>query len=219
MNEAVTTNSDEWRRVLGGRFIVFDGPDGCGKTTQFRRFGAFAEEQGVEVCTVREPGGTSIGEQIREVLLDVKNEEMEVRCELLLYMASRAQLVAEVLGPARERGELILADRFVSSTLAYQGTAGGVSAEDIRAIARIALRDVQPDLYVIFDVDSETAAGRLDAEKDRMERKGNAFHERVREGYRAQVEAEPERYVLINAWKSVEEVWREVVAEIGARLG
>src|SRR4051794_20757891 len=116
----------DWTRNLAGRFIVFDGPDGSGKSTQFKRFAAQCRQQGVSVCEVREPGGTSIGEQIRTVLLDPANTDMSLRCEMLLYMASRAQLIEQIIRPALRERQLILADRFISSTLAYQGTASGL---------------------------------------------------------------------------------------------
>jgi dTMP kinase len=179
------------RAFLAGRFVVFDGPDGCGKSTQFRRFADWAAAQGVVVTEVREPGGTSIGEQIRAVLLDPRNDAMTVRAEMLLYMASRAQLLEERIRPALLRGELVLADRFVSSTLAYQGTAGGMLRDEIMDVARVAVGDMWPDEIVIFDVDTETAWKRMAASgraaPDRMEQKDAAFHQRVREGYLQQV--------------------------------
>ena len=117
--------TDPWFRHLSGKFIVFEGPDGSGKTTQFRRFLRAAEASGLTVCEVREPGGTGVGEKIREVLLDHAHKDMTLTCEMLLYMASRAQLIEQKIIPALTRGELVAADRFLPSTLAYQGTAGG----------------------------------------------------------------------------------------------
>src|SRR5437868_14970375 len=113
-------------RHLSGKFVVFDGPDGCGKTTQLKTLITKLDEAGVKVRRLREPGGTPIGEQIRELLLSTKNSDMDVRCEMLLYMASRAQLVREQIIPALAAGECVLADRFASSTLAYQGGGGGM---------------------------------------------------------------------------------------------
>ncbi len=202
------SNTDAaWVRSLRGRFIVFDGPDGSGKTTQFRRFIDFVAAAGLTVCEVREPGGTGIGEQIRHVLLDPANEDMDVRCEMLLYMASRAQLVAQRIGPARERGELILADRFISSTLAYQGTAGGLPIDDILRVGQIALHDHWPQLVVVFDVDQETASKRLNPLLDRMEMKGAAFHRIVRQGYLDQARNDPKGYLVIDATASADEVF------------
>jgi dTMP kinase len=188
-----------WIQRLAGRFLVFDGPDGSGKSTQLDRLAALARQAGVPVCEARDPGGTSIGEAIRSVLLDPANAEMSVRCELMLYMASRAQLVEERIRPALQRGEIVLGDRFVSSTLAYQGIAGGVSREDVLSAARLAIGDVWPDLTVIFDVDEHVAAHRLNPLLDRMERKGADFHRRVRRGFLAQAEASPADHLVIDA--------------------
>ncbi|TVQ65011.1 MAG: dTMP kinase [Phycisphaerales bacterium] len=185
--------------ALEGRFIVFDGPDGSGKTTQLRRFTRACRARGVRLCEVREPGGTPVGERVRDILLDRAHEEMAVRCETLLYMASRAQLVEQVIRPALAQGELVVADRFVSSTLAYQGAAGGIPIDDINTLARIACDSVRPDLVVIFDVDERAAAKRLGLLLDRMEAKGAAFHKRVREGYLEQARAEPDRHLVIDA--------------------
>ena len=185
---------------LRGKFIVFDGPDGSGKSTQFRRFREHCRHAGLTVCEVREPGGTSIGEQIRDILLDPKNAEMSLRCEMMLYMASRAQLMEEKIKPALARGELVLADRFISSTLAYQGTAGGMSKQEILEVGRVAVGDRWPDLTVVFDVDERTAATRLNPLLDRMELKGAAFHRRVRQGFLDQAKNPPfGEYLLLDA--------------------
>jgi len=211
------------RAFLSGRFVVFDGPDGCGKSTQFRRFADWASAQGVTVTEVREPGGTSIGEQIRAILLDPVNSAMMIRCEMLLYMASRAQLLEERIRPALERGELVLADRFVSSTLAYQGTAGGMTRDDILEVARVAVGDMWPDDIVIFDVDTDTAwqrmaAARADSSPDRMEQKSAEFHERVRQGYLQQCREDPARYVTIDARQNPETVFARLVESFVSRM-
>ena len=203
-------------RGLAGRFIVFDGPDGSGKSTQIRRFLGAARDAGVSVREVREPGGTAVGERIREILLDPIHAEMVVRCEVMLYMASRAQLVEEIVRPALRAGELVLADRFISSTLAYQGTAGGVPVEEILAVGACALGDVRPDLVVIFDVDEATAARRLNPLLDRMEAKGSAFHARVRRGYLDQAEADPAHHLVVDASQGEEEVWASLAKGLRA---
>lgn len=207
----------EWPHTLAGKFIVFDGPDGSGKTTQFARFAAHCREAGVALCEAREPGGTSIGEQVRAVLLNPANEAMGVRCEALLYMASRAQLVEEVIRPALARGELVLADRFVSSTLAYQGAAGGLPAEQIHALAHVAVGECEPDLTVIFDVDEETSAGRNSGAPDRVERKGLAYHRKVREGFLAQARDDPARHIVIDAAPDADAVFARLLAALEAR--
>ncbi len=208
-----------WMSELAGRFIVFDGPDGSGKTTQFRRLVRLARDvAGLPVCDVREPGGTAVGERVRDILLDPVHDEMDVRAEMLLYMASRAQLVAQRIRPAMEAGEVVLADRFVSSTLAYQGAAGGLSVEEIMAVARSACGATWPDLVVVFDVDEATAASRLNPLLDRMEQKGAEFHKRVRAGYLEQAEREPERYAVVDATRSEDAVFDALVAALRERF-
>ena len=161
-------DSAVWTSLLPGRFIVFDGPDGSGKSTQFRAVAQAAHASGVELIEVREPGGTSIGEKIRGVLLDPANTEMVTRCEMLLYMASRAQLMEERILPALSRGACVLADRFISSTLAYQGSAGGLARQDILSVGDIAIGGRWPDLVVVFDVDWATAQSRMARALDRI---------------------------------------------------
>src|SRR4051812_912005 len=193
---------------LAGYFIVFDGPDGCGKTTQLKALITRLEEAGVRVRRLREPGGTAIGEQIRKILLSPENEGMDLRCEMLLYMASRSQLVHEQIKPALAAGECVVADRFASSTLAYQGGGGGMKVEDILQVAKIAVDDAWPNLTVVFDLDTDIAMERLNplwsstgrkrgddkqsalfndgAMKDRIEQRARDYFERVRENYRWQ---------------------------------
>ncbi|MEE9405288.1 MAG: dTMP kinase [Algisphaera sp.] len=216
------------RDALRGRFIVFDGPDGSGKSTQFRRLSAAAATTGLNVCEVREPGGTYIGEEIRRLLLDPSvKDDLDVRAEMLLFMASRAQLIAQKIRPASIRGELVLADRFISSTLAYQGTAGGLPIADIFAVGHVALGNSWPDLVVVFDVDAETSAQRLrpllrprefDASKDRIESRSATYHRRVREGYLNQAAADPKRYCVIDASKEPDTVYAQLIAMLGERL-
>lgn len=211
-----------WLRRLGGRFVVLDGPDGSGKSTQFKRLCDLARAAGVVVCDVREPGGTEIGERVRAILLDPAHDEMTVRCEMLLYMASRAELVEKQIIPALGRGELVLADRYVASTLAYQGAAGGVGAADIAAVARVATRNLQPDLVLLFDIDEAAAARRLSPLLDRMEAKGAAFHRKVRQGYLDQAKADAGRYAVLDASRSADEVWADLLRtleERSVRLG
>jgi len=209
---------DDWMSALRGKFIVFEGPDGSGKTTQFTRFLARAQSAGEGVCEAREPGGTPIGERIRDLLLDNACREMSVRCEMLLYMASRAQLVDERILPAQARGELVLADRFVHSTIAYQGAAGGISREDIRKVADVVLAQVHPDLVLIYDVDEATASGRINGARDRMESKDVAFRARVREGYLEQARLDPDRCVLLDGAGDPDEVERRTLQAVRDRL-
>lgn len=184
-----------------------------------RRFKQLLDDAGLETLEVREPGGTDIGEQIRQVLLHTK-AEMTLRCEMLLYMASRAQLVEQKIKPALAAGQVVVADRYLASTLAYQGTAGGISHDDIWAVAKASLQGVLPDLVLIFDVDEQTAASRINPLMatatrkeglDRIESRGAAFHRKVREGYVAQAKQFPQDYRLINAARGPEEIWVDVV--------
>jgi dTMP kinase len=207
--------------ALRGRFLVFDGPDGSGKSTQLKLFLKAAKDAGLSVTEVREPGGTEIGEKIRDALLEhLDREEMSLRCEMLLYMASRAQLCEQIIDPALKRGDLVVADRFVSSTYAYQGAAGGIPFSEIDAAARIAMRGVEPDATLIFDVDQETAASRLNPLLDRMEAKGGAFHKRVREGYQSLIagDSSARRYLGIDARGSESQVFVNIVDALRARF-
>lgn len=204
---------------MRGTFVVLDGPDGSGKSTQFRRLCDTLRAGGLEVVETREPGGTAVGERIREVLLDPIHADMTVRCEMLLYMASRAQLVERVIRPALGRGATVVADRFVSSTLAYQGTAGGLAQPEIMSVAETAVGGTWPDLTVIFDVDEVTASRRLSPLLDRMEQKGLEFHRRVREGYLSQVRARPEAHLVVDASQEVDAVTDALFAGLASRLG
>ena len=205
---------DALAHQLAGRFLAFDGPDGSGKSTQIAKFVDWCRGEGLAVQCVREPGGTSIGEEIRTILLDPANADMDVVCEMLLYMASRAQLVAQVVRPARERGELVVADRFVSATLAYQGTAGGLSMECIQAVAEVAVGDCWPDLTLILDVDDDVAAGRVGADPDRMEQKGPEFQRRVRAGFLEQAILWPQRYRVVDASGAAQTVFGRVLEAV-----
>jgi len=196
-DHAITPADNAWMRSLGGRFVVFDGPDGSGKSTQFRRFADMVRVSGIEVVEVREPGGTAIGEKIRAILLDPANAEMTTRTEMLLYMASRAQLFEQRIAPSLAAGALVLADRFVSSTLAYQGTAGGMDEEEILAVGEVAMKRLSPLL-------------------DRMEQKGADFHARVRSGYAAQARRWPERYAVVDSSVGPDEVTAGLLAAVQA---
>ena len=173
----------DWQR-LKGRFIVLDGPDGAGKSTQVRLLEGVMSQQGVKVLAVRDPGGTAIGEKIRRILLDERNGAMSVRCEALLYMASRAQLYHEQIATALQEQQCVICDRWVSSTYAYQAVAGGVGSETVLQLAETGLERCWPDLTVIIDLASSIGLGRLSGAPDRMEQKKPEFHERVREAFR-----------------------------------
>jgi len=198
-------------------FITFEGPDGSGKSTQIRLLYECLEEQGHSVLLSREPGGTPIGEQIRKVLHDVRNTAMLPNTEILLYSASRAQHVGQVIGPAVERGELVLCDRYAESTMAYQGWGHGLDLELLRTITVFATGGLRPDLIIYLDIDVEKGLRRKlnafesgTAEWNRMDRKAQTFHERVRQGYLSMASQEPERWLVLDGTRAIEEIHQEI---------
>ncbi len=212
---------DALQAALRGKFLVFDGPDGSGKSTQLTMFLAAVRNAGIQVTEVREPGGTEVGEKIRNALLDhLDRETMSLRCEMLLYMASRAQLCEQLIKPALEKNHLVVADRFVASTYAYQGTAGGIPISEIKAAAKIAMQGTEPDATLIFDVDQATAASRLNPLLDRMEAKGAAFHAKVRQGYQDLIASDPDskRYLRIDATGKPQAVFTNILNALSTRF-
>jgi len=195
-----------------GRFISFEGLDGSGKTTQIRLLADWLGAQGREVVFAVEPGGTRVGEQIRAILLDVSHRELAPETELLLYFASRAQNVAEVIRPALARGALVLADRFTDSTIAYQGYGRGLGESTVRQLHHIACGDLFPDLTLLLDVDPEIGLARARGRGalNRMDEQAREFYRKVREAYRELACAEPERFRLIDASRDIEQVARAV---------
>ncbi len=194
---------------LYGRFIVLDGPDGAGKSTQLDMLAKYLGGLGVQVCKVRDPGGTVIGEKIREILLDKSHDQMHVACEVMLYMASRVQLMAEVISPALEEGKCVLSDRWVSSTIAYQG-AGGTDTRWIESMAEITMGGIWPDLTILLDLPSETGLARVGSEPDRMEAKGLQFHENVRLIFLDQAESHPEVFAVVDAGGDIDDVHKHI---------
>ncbi len=197
---------------LAGKFIVIDGPDGAGKSTQIKLLAEHLMGQGVDLCLARDPGGTAIGEKIRHILLDNTHDAMSVQCELMLYMASRSQLVHEIIRPALAAGQCVLCDRFISATIAYQG-AGGASLADIRAVGNVAVGGLWPNLTVILDLPSHVGLGRLGG-KDRMEAREAAFHEKVRQMFLKQAADEPARFAVVDGSGAVDEVQSRLRATI-----
>lgn len=202
-------------------FITFEGPDGSGKTTQFQRTVAALRAAGYDLVATREPGGTAIGDQIRAVLLDrPENVRMAHETEALLFSASRAQHVAEVIRPALAAGKLVLCDRFYDSTLAYQGYGYGLDLEALRRITAFATGGLKPDLTLYLDCPPEVglrrrAAGQ--AEWNRLDARPLDFHQRVYEGFRALIEAEPERWVVIDARGEPDAVFAQVITALRLR--
>jgi dTMP kinase len=198
---------------LQGKFIVLDGPDGCGKSTQVELLVKWLRGQGVPNSRFRDPGDTSIGERIREILLNPEHLAMDTRTELLLYMAARAQLWAEKIAPALAANRCVVLDRWLSSTCAYQGFAGGFGIDKVIKIATDCLERVWPDLTIILDVDLETAAGRLDRQLDRMEAKGDGYHKKVRHGF-LQLAKEHENMLVVDATDGIETVHKKILEVI-----
>ena len=193
-----------------GKFIVLDGPDGCGKSTQVKQLVQWLQRQGVEVVTFRDPGDTRLGELIRDILLSPEHDRMSTRTELLLYMASRAQLWTEKIGPALEQGQCVVLDRWISSTCAYQGYAGGDGVNRVIDLAEDCLDRIWPDATIILDVDQSTANHRMNRELDRMERKGPSYHQRVREGF-LRLAASQANFKIVDAREPVDVVHRAIL--------
>ena len=208
-----------------GRFITFEGIDGCGKTTQIRIFGNSLRNRGLSVVETVEPGGTEIGQQVRRILLDPANAALHPRAELLLYFASRAQNVAEVIRPALEGGSAVLCDRFTDSTLVYQGCGRGLDAATVLQLDAVACQGLRPDTTVLIDIDIETSLGRAKRRNERstvsesrIDDEGVQFHESVRAGYLALAAAEPGRFVVVDGRASVGEVAQRIAEAMKTRV-
>ena len=182
-----------------GILITSEGNEGCGKSTQIRLLYEYLKRQGQRVFLTREPGGTSVSDGIREVLLDNKNKKMTALTETLLYMASRAQLVEEVIKPRLERGEIVLCDRWLDATLAYQGYGGGVDKKWIEKLGKVATQGIRPELTLFLNLPLQIGLRRATSHKkaDRMESKNIRYHERVKKGYLAIAKKEPRRFHLV----------------------
>ncbi|HNN14571.1 MAG TPA: dTMP kinase [Anaerolineales bacterium] len=193
-------------------FLTLEGPEGSGKTSHIPHLVEFLREQGYTVFPTREPGGTSISEQIRDVLHDMKNAEMHPRTETLLYQAARAQIVEQVIKPRLADGEIVLSDRYYDSTIAYQGYGHQQNLEQVRALVKYATGGLTPDLTILLDLDVEVGLGRKkkDNEWNRLDAYTVEFHKRVRSGYLEMVKAEPQRWVIVNS----EQAWDAVQAEL-----
>lgn len=193
-----------------GKFIVLDGPDGCGKSTQSKMLSQWIGGYGVEVVNFRDPGDTVIGEKIRDILLDKNHDKMCDNTELLLYMAARAQLWQEKIKPALQAGKCVVMDRWLSSTCAYQGYAGGLGIETVLKIAELSLERLFPDILVILDVQLETSSARMQRQLDRMELKGSQYHQQVRQGFLKLAEF-IEDMEVVDASKNIDKVHQLVI--------
>jgi len=192
-----------------GLFITFEGADGCGKTTQMKLLADYLKTQGLEVVLTREPGGKGLGERVREILLNYDGEVSD-RCESFLFLADRAQNIDIIVNPAVEQGKIVLCDRHIDSTVAYQGYGRGLDLDRIKMLNNLATNGKKPDLTIVFDIDVETSMKRVGSEKDRMESAGIEFYNKVRNGYLEIAKEEPERIKVVDACKTIEEVFEEV---------
>jgi dTMP kinase len=206
-------------------FITFEGPDGSGKSTQIELVARHLSGLGYSVYATREPGGTAIGDQIRDVLHDVHNTEMTARAEILLYSASRAQLVEQVIRPRLAQGQVVLCDRYADSTYAYQGYGRQLDFDELRLITRFATQGLIPHLTIYLDLPvkeglrrKERANSAGEGELNRMDRLTVEFHERVRRGYLEMAQAEPQRWLVIDATISVEEISRQICRRLEETL-
>ena len=203
-----------------GAFLTVEGPDGSGKGTQIRRLAETLDHWGYEVVHSREPGGTPIGEKIREILLDRENAGMTDETEALLYAASRAQHVREKIRPAVAEGKVVLCDRFLDSSVAYQGGGRKLGIDEVLAINAPAVDGTMPDLTVYLDIDHRTAMARRCAasEPDRLEMEDERFHAQVEDGYHELIARDPERFVVVNAERSREEISAEIAEKVLGRI-
>ena len=202
--------------VKRGKFITFEGCDGCGKSTQLKMMSDYLTQAGVPHIFTREPGGGKISEAIREILLSGKNSEMTDECEALLYAAARVQHLSDRVEPALAKGELVICDRYVDSSLAYQAYARGLGTDFITKINAFALENYLPDVTVFIDLTPEAAFRRKKGadENDRLEQAGMEFHNRVYAGYKKLAEENPDRFVCIDGNQTPQEIFEQIVAAL-----
>lgn len=205
---------------MQGIFISMEGPDGAGKSTQIERLRTYLAARGYEVVITREPGGTVISEAVRQIILNKEYAEMCPNTELLLYAAARAQLVHEVIRPALEAGKAVICDRFLESSVVYQGIARGIGIEKVYAVNEYALEGLRPQLTILLDLPAEEGLRRKknQAELDRMEAEGLLFHQKVVEGYRRLAERETDRIMKISATLPVDEIHAKIVSAIEEKI-
>jgi len=200
------------------RFIVLDGMDGAGKSSQIGPLATWLTGRGLDVTTCRDPGSTAVGDAIRAILLDRHDLQLAPTAEMLLYMAARAQLVAEVVAPALARGGWVVSDRYLLSNIVYQGHAGGLDPAAIRAFGGLATGGLMPGLVLVLDVDLETAARRLDRPLDKLENRGDGYRARLRDGYLREAAAAPETIRVIEAAAAPDEVAARIRREVVERF-
>jgi len=203
-------NNKNLQKKFSGKFIVLDGPDGCGKTTQTKLLIQWLGKQAVPTETFRDPGDTAIGEKIRQILLNPEHITMSTTAEVLLYMAARAQLWEEKIAQALMRKKCVILDRWLSSTCAYQGYAGGFGIKQVIKLATDSLKIPWPDLTIILDVDLESSANRLSGRPDRMEAKPRQYHQKVREGF-IELVNQKKNFLIVDATGDIETVQKKIL--------
>ncbi len=206
---------------MKGKFIVFEGPDGSGKTTILENVKKYLNEHDIDYILTREPGGTAISEEIRRILLGNEYSEMNHRAEALLYAASRAQLVNEKILPSLEEGRLVISDRYVISSLAYQGYGRGLGIEEVKSINDFATKGLEPDAIIFFQVDPVTVLERKgqNVELDRLENESKSYHQKVYQGYQKVLEKYEDKISVIDASKSIEEVTKSTINKLLEIIG
>ena len=204
-----------------GIFITMEGPDGSGKSTQIELLKQYLESAGYDVLITREPGGNRISEAIREIILNSEYTEMSPVTEMMLYASARAQLIAEVIGPAIESGKAVISDRFVDSSLVYQGMARGLGVETVYEINKVAIGEYMPQLTIMLDLPAEVGISRKKDQKelDRMELESLEFHKKVAAGYREMAQRFPERIKSIDATLPIEEIYGIIKGSVEGLLG
>lgn len=207
-----------------GKFVTFEGPEGSGKSTQITRLAARLRAGGREVVATREPGGTEIGEQIRNIVIhNARGDEMCPEAELLLYTAARAQLVREVISPALQRGAVVLSDRYLDSSAVYQGIGRNLPADSVDHVNRFAVGGIMPHLTLVIDVPVEVSLARIRQRAsdlpDRMERVDRGFFQRIRDGYLSLARRWPERVLVIDGTQNPEAIEQQIWAAVSVRLG
>jgi dTMP kinase len=206
--------------VSRGVFITLEGGDGSGKTTQAELLRGWLAERGRTVVRTREPGGTEVGVEVREIVLHHRGD-ITPRAEALLYAADRAHHVATVVRPALERGDVVIQDRYIDSSVAYQGVGRVLDPEEVRGLSEWATEGLRPDLTILLDLDADAARGRLDEARtryDRLEAEASEFHDRVRSAYLRLAEAEPERFLVVEAKRPVNEIAATIRARVASLL-
>jgi len=203
---------------MKGKFITFEGSEGSGKSTHAKLLKDYLRKEGFSVELIREPGGTKISEKIRQFILDPKYKSMTDICETLLYMAARVQIVKEVIKPALEEGKIVICDRFLDSTIVYQGYGGGINLDLIKRLGKLATLGIKPDLTFLLDIETREGLKRAGKIKDRIELKSLDYHRRVRKGYLTLAKKEPSRIKIVSVENNNKSKNQEIIREYTDKL-